>query len=477
MAIVARLRRPPSLAGLVGAVIVLSGLFIGLSPLDDNSFFTHLATGKLILKDHSIPTTDPYSFTAHGRAWTVQSWGASLIYAVVGKVFGFNGIRVLVAICCTAISLLVWRLTSPAKGLVGRLAIAVPVIAVGAGFWVERPLIFSLVFLLAVLFALEDRLDPRWLVPIMWAWVNIHGSFPIALIAIVVFGVGRLLDDRKLPRVELRVFGFAALGTLIGGIISPLSWHLLVFPVQLLQRKEAFAHIAEWQSPHWDSWSERFFAIQVVLALVLILWRGRRWRNILPVLVFTALSLQASRNIVHASLIMIPAMAAAAHGLGVLDGLQPKRSLRPIRTVLIALYVLLAVGAVVYQAPTDLHEYPVASVTHLRQNHLLGVHDRLVTRDFVGNYLELRYGPKVRTFIDDRVDMYPDQVINQYAELLDRKGDYAKTLHDVGASAVLWDTDSPFGDWLENPENGWKIVYREPGWMVAVPAGSPAAAD
>ncbi|WP_421119476.1 hypothetical protein ACE2AJ_19285 [Aquihabitans daechungensis] len=454
---------------IVAILLALVGLRIGLAPLFDNSFFTHLATGRLILDEGSIPTADPYSFTAPGVSWTVQSWGASVIFAGIEQAIGLVGIRILIAACCVALTQLVWRLTSGAVGLTGRLVIVVPVVAVGSAYWVERPLIFSLLFLMAVLFALEDRFDPRWLVPIMWAWVNVHGSFPMAFAAIVVMLVGRLLD-RERPTVELRVLGWASLGTLLGGVLSPIGWRLLVFPAQLLERREAFARTAEWEPPTFTGTAEKMFLIQFALAVGLVLWRSRRWRSILPVVVFGALSFQASRNIVHASLIMVPAMAAAAAGLGTIDGRTPKRILRPVAAALIALFVLVAVVGVIQQPDVNLEDYPVESVDWMREQGMLDVDDRVVTRDFVGNYLEVKYGPdEVRVFFDDRVDMYPTDVIDQYAVLIDEGTDKAAMLEDVDASAVLWDTDSAFGDWIEDPDNGWTIVHRDPGWIVAVP--------
>src|SRR5690606_15093214 len=63
----------PSLNGVVGAVIVLVGAYIGTDRLSDNSFFTHLATGRYIL-EHGFPHGDVYSFTAPGERWVVQSW-------------------------------------------------------------------------------------------------------------------------------------------------------------------------------------------------------------------------------------------------------------------------------------------------------------------------------------------------------------------------------------------------------------------
>jgi hypothetical protein len=284
--------------------------------------------------------------------------------------------------------------------------------------------------------------------------------------------VGRLLD-RERPTIELRVLGWASLGTLLGGLLSPIGWRLLVFPAQLLERRDAFARTAEWEPPTFTGTAEKMFLIQLGLAIVLVLWRSRRWRSILPVVVFGALSLQASRNIVHASLIMVPAMAAAAAGLGTIDGRTPQRMLRPVAAALLALFALVAVVGVTQQPNVNLEDYPVASVAWMRKNGMLGLDDRVVTRDFVGNYLEVKYGPdEVQVFFDDRVDMYPTKVIDQYSVLIDKGSDKAAMLEDVDASAVLWDTDSDFGDWIEDPDNGWTIVHRDPGWVVAVPPGA-----
>ena len=58
---------PASADSLVVAVLTLVGLRLGLSPLSDNSAFTHLATGIRMVADGlvpEIPRVDPYTFTA-----------------------------------------------------------------------------------------------------------------------------------------------------------------------------------------------------------------------------------------------------------------------------------------------------------------------------------------------------------------------------------------------------------------------------
>ena len=88
----------PSLRALVGGVVAFIGLLIGLGPLDDNSYLTHLATGRIIWDTHHIPHHDPYSFTAFGHPWVVQSWLASVIYGAADKWWGPPGVLLVVAV-------------------------------------------------------------------------------------------------------------------------------------------------------------------------------------------------------------------------------------------------------------------------------------------------------------------------------------------------------------------------------------------
>lgn len=452
----------------VGLLLAVVALGFGIGPLHDNSFLTHLATGRLILDSGSIPSADPYSFTAFGTPWTVQSWGASVLYAGIEELVGLVGIRVLVGLCCAAIAWLAWRLTEPAEGLVARLAIAVPVVGIGAGLWVERPLTFSLLLLLGVLYALEGRLAPAWMVPAFWLWVNLHGSYPIGLVAIGCFGLGRLLDRAPVRR-EAEVLGWAVVGTVLGGLLSPVGPRLLGFPFQLLSRRDAFDRIVEWQSPSWGTVAELLFAVQLAVAVGLVLWRGRSWRNLVPLVVFAALALQSTRNIAHASLVLIPVVTAAAVGAGGLRSDRRLALLAPVRVAVLALGALVLLSAL--RGPdVALGGYPEEAITWMEDEGLLGVDARVVTRDYVGNYLHARYGPdEVRVFIDDRVDMYPLELIEGYGELLDAEGGQIEVLERAQATALVWDEDSELGRWLEGPDTGWTVVHRADGWLVALP--------
>ena len=149
---------------MVGAVVVMIGAYIGAAALGDNSFFTHLATGRYILED-GFPTRDVYSFTAPGERWVVQSWLVSVVYGALDRVVGLVGIRAFSAVLAGAVAGIMWTLTRPAKGLVARLAICVVGLTLGATIWAPRPLMVGLVLLGLTLLVAEGRLPAAGAAP------------------------------------------------------------------------------------------------------------------------------------------------------------------------------------------------------------------------------------------------------------------------------------------------------------------------
>ena len=460
-----RLREPPTLAGLVGGIVAFVSLLIGLGPLNDNSFFTHLATGRIILATHHIPAHDPYSFSAPGHAWVVQSWLASVFYGVADNWWGPGGALVLIGLSGAAVGALVWTLTKPAGALLGRLLILVPVIIVGTdGGWVERPLLFGLITLAFVLLAAEGRLDPRWLVPVMWVWVNVHGSFPLGFVALAVLALGRRLDGES-PAVELAALKWAAIGTALAAV-NPVGPRLLIFPAELLSRQGVLSNVIEWQAPKFVHIGQRAFLAEVVLAVVLVA-RRPSWRISLPLGVFTAAALLGSRNTVVASMVIIPGLARGLSGLGEVTG-DERRSIHRPAAVALAAIAVVSMGVAAAGPVYSYNGYPVAAVTWAERHDLLGPSSRVVSRDFVGNYLEARYGTAVPVFVDDRFDMYPTAVLEDFAVLNRADPAWEVTIDKYHPTAVLWPSNEPVGQYLAASPR-WRIVYTDQEFLIAVP--------
>lgn len=480
-------RRTITLSTLVGLLVVFLGVLAGVSALRDNSFFTHLATGRLIL-DEGIPRQDPYSFSAPGTTWVVQSWLASVLYASLEALGGLGAVRVAVGLATGVLAGLVWLLTAPARGVLVRVGLAGAVVVMGVtGFWSERPLMVGLLGLALVLLGAEGRFDPRWCIPIMWVWANSHGSFPLGVGALILLWIGTRLDGGD-GLTERRMVLWSVVGTLAAAI-GPLGPRLLVFPLELLQRQDVLAGVKEWKSPDFSTSGSRLFLLFMLVAIASLV-RRPRWRAALPLLVFLALALLAARNQVNAALVAVPGTAAALAGIGQLTGERRSRVISAAALVMAAVTGLVLVSPLLVDdgSPTldeelvggphlGLSGYPVAAISWLDSQDLLGGDgSRVIARDYVGNYLESLYGTDAHVFVDDRFDMYPEQVLEDQAILLngnpaDGEG-LLQILDRYEPGAVLWETASPAGQVLVASPR-WGVVYQDEDWMVACPRPQP----
>jgi hypothetical protein len=450
----------------VGAAFVLWGVAVGLVRLHDNSFLTHLATGRLILA-HGVPTTDPYTFTSHGRSWVVESWLASVLYAGIERAWGAHGLQLLHAATCGALGALAWTLTRPARQMAGRMAACAAVLAVGTGYWSPRPLLIALALFGVVMVLAESDAGPTWtVVPVMWVWVNVHGSWPFGLAYLLLRLLGRRADGAEPGRLP-RLLGLGALGAVLGAA-NPIGPRLLTYPLVVLTHHQAFSHIAEWESPTFSDPTNAIFLAGALLALVLLVVRRGTIEDALVAAAFTAAALSAARNVPVAALVMTPVLARGLAGLGTFTGLR--RGLVPAAalTALVALGAVL-VGGALRRPAFDLSAYPVAEVTWMQEHGLAP--GRVVTPDYVGNYLEYRFGTRASAFVDDRVDVLAPAAEHAYGILLGGSAGWRASLDTFHVDAVLWPrTEALAGLLAEAP--GWTEPVRDKHWVVAVRKGT-----
>jgi len=449
---------------MVGGAFVLWGLALGLVALHDNSFLTHLATGRLMLR-HGIPTRDPYSYTASGAPWVVESWLASLAYALVERLGGGHGLVLLHAALAAVLAGLVWVLSRPAGTLAGRVVASAATVAVGTGYWSPRPLLIALVLLGVVVVMAEGRAGRPWmLVPLMWVWVNVHGSWPVGLVYLVLRMAGRLVERRPLERLP-RLAGAMAVGVALGAA-NPYGLRLLTYPLVVVTHHEAFAHIVEWQSPRFSTPANAVFLVEALAALVLLVARRGRAEDALVVVVFGAGALLAARNVPVAALVTTPVLARGLAGLGTVTG--DRRS--PVTGLLLgsvggALGLLMVAGAMARPA-YDLVDYPVAETAWMQAHGVsLGA---VIAPDYVGNYLEFRDGPQADVFIDDRADMYPARVEQAFATLQGGGPGWQRILTAYRPTALLWPRRQPLAR-LVARDPAWRVVLADRAWVVAVP--------
>jgi hypothetical protein len=342
-----------------------------------------------------------------------------------------------------------------------RFAICGSGLLVGGAMWGPRPLLFGLLLLGVTLLVAEDRLPAPLLLPVFWVWVNTHGSFPLGLLALGCLALGHRLDGDRRPS-ELRPLLWAVGGTVLGAV-NPLGPRLLTFPLGLLSRQDVLSEVVEWQSPSFDTTYGRAFLLVTVLTVAALVRRAS-WRSAVPFVVFLVAALLAARNIPVASLVFVPVMARGAVGLGGITGERRTQG----GAVALAAVVLLgavAVGGRLAEPDLRLERYPVDAVAWLDQQGLMAPTVRRASSDTVGNYLELVLGSDAHVFVDDRVDMFPTDVIDDELELVRGGPGWRSVLDRWDIEVVVWQRDSVLDQLLaEDPD--WRLEYTDEAWVV-----------
>ncbi|MCU1461447.1 MAG: hypothetical protein JWO37_1522 [Acidimicrobiales bacterium] len=465
-------RRAPSLEALFIAAVALFGFGSGTRPISDNSMFLHMRTGIEIATGHGIPSHDPYSFTAHGHGWVVQSWFAELTYGIAHRIGGFSLVSLEQGLLMGLLALLIAILARAGTPLRTALA-AVIAVGVGSAFWSPRPLLYGLLALALTVWVVDRRKSPWLLLPVVWIWVNTHGSFPLGLAWLAARVVGELIDRRAVPRETLRYLGVFILGLGVAAL-NPVGPKLLTFPLAVGDKREIFKTIVEWRSPNFQESAGLTSLVFLSVALIVLLRRKVDWADLLPAVGFVALGLLAMRNVPAAGIVLAPVIGRALRPQGALPGVEAR--LAPpggvnwaLGGVLAIVYLAFAVGSL-QGTGLDTKTYPVAAARQLDRMGLLREPHRVAEQDIVGCYLILRDVTKpeglrtTRDFIDDRYDMYPLAVSRAYGTLLHGGATALDVLDRYGVDVVLWNKGLPLVGQLQ-ATGRWRQIYADTTWI------------
>lgn len=450
---------PPRTATVVAAGVVGLALAIGLTPIHDNSFLTHLATGRWVVR-HGFPRRDLFLAAPDPSAtFVLQSWVPSVLYGAVDAVAGERGLQVLMGATTAGVGAVVVALARPCRSVVAHLVLVAASLAVGLDQWAPRPLLFGLIGLGLCVLAADGRLRPGWMVPVMAAWAACHGSFPLGLALLALLALGRRLDGAN-AGVEARALAWACAGTALGAV-GPYGPALLVFPARLLARREQLSTIKEWRPPGLSEPATLCLAALAV-AVAATLARRWSWRVALPAVAFVALAALSARNVAPAAVVLV-GLAAPSLSLGTLS--MPERvpavALGAVAALAVALgYSSLAAGTF------RLDAYPVEVLAAWRASHAGEASlPLLVAPDYVGNLREAQEGPTGTVWLDDRVELQTVAVVHAYGVLVRGEPGWDGVLAATGAGEVVWRLDEPLGRLLAD-DPAWVVRHRGGRWAL-----------
>ncbi len=456
------------------AALVVGGMVAVAAPIGDNSMFVHLRTGIDMVTHWSIPRTDPYSFTAAGHRWIVQSWLAEGIYGLLSK-YGDDRLVILLHIFLSGAAAFVIALLARAGSMARTLFAGALPIALAWLSWTQRPLLFGVLAFALLIFVTTRRRSAWWLLPVAWVWVNTHGSWPTGIAWLAAFAIGERMDRGVFDKRTLKYAAYFGGGILLGAI-NPLGPRILIFFASAFgDRAKSFAAIVEWGSPSFHSASGAILALILMLVVAIGFRSIVPWRHLIPVLGLLFASLYANRNL---SMLAVAIAPLLGHVLKIerSTGKQPQTpsASHDARVViyvlgLVAFVGLSVVGRTVAQNPYELKMYPVAALNRMSEEGLLDPNHNVLGRETTGCFRIWRVGKEARVFIDDRIDMYPASVSADYLHLYGTNKEVQPILDKYRIDVVLWESDKSLSQLLA-VDPRWKTQFKEGDWTVFVRA-------
>ena len=466
-------------------VVLLSGVFIlTFFHRTDPDFWWHLSTGRYIAETGSIPSTDPFSYTAAGRPWIAHEWLSELLIYVVFRAGGYLPLVLIFATVITLTHAAVLRTARVlGQGPVAATCITAWVAAMSVFAWNVRPQWFSYLFFSVFLLLLvrsRTRAD-RWiwaLPGLMVPWVNLHAGYMSGLLLLGTFLVGQWMNGTRpsspsvggTPGRYLAVAGATVAATLL----NPHGVEILLYPFSYAGSDNAsMKFITEWQSPDFHYLYFFIFGGSLLALMVVPIRRPIDWAITLPLLLFTAMSLQSVRMIPFYAIAAAPVLATRLPLPPSGIAIQRRAQASPWNWLLLPLCLAAMGSTLVLSDRTQwgpeprTNGYPAGGVRFLKE---AGMNGRLVNTFHWGGYLIWSFYPERRVFVDGRPDMYGDAFMDDFGKLLDARPGWEEVLDRYGVEVALLEKDSRTATLL-TATGRWRELFRGEIEVVLVRSG------
>jgi hypothetical protein len=463
------------------AVAIICAAFAGKaikSPYVDGDLFWQKHLGAYVLAHHRLPSALGHeTFSAPGAPWIPQEWLLGIVDAIAVQ---HNAMWMLGIAAALALGLALLLSIARARRF-GASPSAVVVCSIltavnAEGSFGIRAQVFAWPLFVALLLLLDVSGAAVFLaVPLVIVWANMHASVAIAIPIVWIDALAKLYacgwrsGETRRRLLLSAIVPFATLATPLGVKLPQYALMLVGSPIRHL--------IDEWQPiglAHHFFW---FGAVPMLLAVVLCARTvaRERPRDVLLIVILTAMTIQAVRN---AALLGFVLMPVAASALDVLLGRFAfwKRDLLqspgPRRLAILGGAALTAVVFVVgvRGAPGAATWHPALD-TFTKLSALRG-EQRLFCYDFAVCSPALDF-PKLRIYMDGRADPYPPKVWEDFNVLRYAKPGWLDLVRDYKINAFYVKRGDKLDKALASGGAWHTIATRDTCCRLYVPGAPP----
>jgi len=457
--------------------------------ITSNDFWWHLRTGQIIVSTRTIPTTDLFSFTRSGAPWANQAWLMQvwlyLVYAAGGPALSLLAHSLIVTAGYTI------AMASAARYYGTRAAAIAAFTAAALGLlnWNVRPQGFSfLAFGVLVALVESHRHGSRtalWAAPPLFAlWSNCHGAFIFGMAYLGLYAIGQTWDGRRSRASgQSNPAGLAQLWAVAGLSLAALSLNPLG-PMGTLRYVLGFARsrVTVEQNLEFAPLSVRqldgMLLALAVLALLVVLFRTAfhpatdQW---LALALFTLAGAWARRNLPWCGFVLMPVLAGA-----VARAWPARRAARPGVTaanwaLALAMLALVLVTLPSFRPlfppnvvlPPMLTNTPQGAVDYMCRN--LPANARVFEDQAFASY-QIWACPRLKVFVDTRIELYPWQQWQDYLAISGARYDWESLLASYGLSYLCISTkDANLLVRAATASGRYTVAYRDDTATVLAP--------
>ncbi len=477
---------------------------VGAGLLNDADTGWHIRNGQHIARTLSVPHADYFSYTMSGKPWYAWEWLYDVGMGLLAARLGLNGVVLFTAVVIAfTFAFLLRSLMGEGGNLLVSALLTVLSALSAQVHMLARPHVVGWLLTLVwvrLLYRLQAgrRAALWWLPGLMLVWVNVHGSFVLGLVLLVLFAAGNFWTyltsrdaiDKQGARGAIARLGIAGIFCSLATLVTPYGYKLHLHVYHYLSNPYFMDHISEFAAPKFHGGAEKYFEGLLVLAFLAAVFAARKLRAVDVILVLFAAyaGLYAIRNVPVSSLLIAMAIAPAlseAIRSAAQRSDSPGRAQRacarvdafsarmgnleevfrahliPALLILVSFALALNGGRLfstpVMAAHFDQRQFPVAAAEYIAAHQ---IHDHMFSTDRWSGYLIYRLHPDTRLFIDDRHDFYGEAFLKDYLKALGADLGWREVLDKNGVTSVLIPPDVPLANVLKETSD-WKVAYDD----------------
>ena len=454
-----------------------------LSALAGSEVWVHLRTGIWILENHAIPRTGLFSQYSN-LAWNDSSWGFDLLLGAAYKFLGLRAIPILLMLLKSGVAVITFLLAYSGRRDFWKAVVLSAVAQYVISGLQPLPYVLSVLFLaveLQLLLSISHSGSVRrlyWLLPLFALWANLHIQFVAGLALLAVFLIAYLIECwlRSLNARWLRpqLFGLPMMQVsttgalcLLATFMTPYGFRLLPDFLKSQYSDVAFVHFSGMASMSFRRPQDYILMLLVMMAF-LALGRKRSLElfELLVLVAGTALAFRIQRD---AWLVVLPAIAvlATTSFSGRHESGPQRMTVRTWEwgTVAAATAIVLAIAAVRLPGRDALmnrigQNLPVGACEYIVSNKLPAP---LFNEYSWGSFLTW-YLPEYPVVVDSRVELYGDDVLTKYFDVVGGKERLDSDPMVARAGTLLLERNSAMAKALRNLpalRSQYRLVYSD----------------